>query len=85
MRTGVYSGAAFVIVLTENGQLFTWVDNDRGQLGLGQENASTPVPTRLCLPNNELVVEVACGDPHALALTAIPVKFILGDGMMMVK
>ena len=68
--TGIYSGGSSVIVLTENGQLFTWGDKFEGQLGLGKGIASALVPTRLRLPNDELVVEVACGYEHTLALTA---------------
>ena len=69
IRTGIYSGADVVIALTENGHLFTWGYNSHGRLGLGQSIAA-PVPTRLCLPNNEVVVEVGCGQWHTLALTA---------------
>ena len=68
--TGIYSGDSYVIVLNENGQLFTWGYNSECQLGLGKGIASAPVPTRLRLPNDELVVEVACGWWHTLALTA---------------
>ena len=49
--------------------MFTWGSNGLGQLGLGQHIVSTVVPTRLCLPKDELVVKVACGAGHTLALT----------------
>ena len=66
---GIYTGVESVIVLTENGHLFTWGNNGEAQLGLGQDCTSAPVPTRLHLPNDELVIEVACGGWHTLALT----------------
>ena len=56
------------MVLTENGQLFIWGDISYGRLGLG-EDTTARVPTRLHLPNDERVTQVACGDGHTLALT----------------
>ena len=59
-------------MLADNGELYTWGNNDNGQLGLGQDSDCADVPTRLNLPrsnNADPVVEIACGGSHSLALT----------------
>lgn len=67
---GIYSGLDFVIVLTEDGEMYTWGSNDFGQLGLGEEYSNVEVPKLLTVPNDtDKVTEAACGKWHALVLT----------------
>ncbi|KAM3831580.1 putative E3 ubiquitin-protein ligase HERC6 isoform 1-T1 [Vipera latastei] len=52
--------------------LFCWGDGSYGQLGLGEEGASQPVPLRRDPPavGVQEVVQVACGERHTLLLLA---------------
>jgi alpha-tubulin suppressor-like RCC1 family protein len=60
----VRCGATFTMAISEEGRLFAWGINDRGQLGTDTHNSS-PAEV-LGIPP---VQQVACGWCHALALT----------------
>lgn len=46
-----------------------WGENEFGEQGLGPHFLPVREPTRIELPNDELVAQVACGTRHALVLT----------------
>jgi hypothetical protein len=43
----VAAGGAHVLVMTTDGELWTWGDNSRSQLGLGRHTVRQPQPTHL--------------------------------------
>jgi len=43
----VAAGAAHVLVMTTDGELWTWGDNSRSQLGLGKHTVRQTQPTHL--------------------------------------
>ena len=50
--------------------MFTWGNNEVGQLGLGEEFSRVQVPTSITIPKeNQKVTDVACGKWHAAAIT----------------
>ena len=69
ISAGFYHGAA----LMESGQLFVWGSNSSGQCGTGAAGGSVLVATRCAagaLADDVLVVFVACGGFHTVALTS---------------
>lgn len=67
---------AHVLAIKEDGSLWAWGANDRGQLGIGsQSDASTPT-----LVDSSLEwAEVACGTGHSMALTSDGKIYLWGD------
>jgi alpha-tubulin suppressor-like RCC1 family protein len=61
----VSGGYRHALALSENGQIFGWGDNNRGQLGFGKVlSNSTPLPVAFLNP----VTSVQVANTHALAL-----------------
>ena len=61
---GVWHTAA----LTKNGEVFTWGDNDYGQLGHGDRNERT-IPTKVASLDGIFIIHISCGECHTAALT----------------
>jgi hypothetical protein len=66
----VACGNNFVIFLTHAGMVFSYGENSRGQLGLGNTE-STQEPTMITNILNYRIVDLAVGDRHVLALGSV--------------
>ncbi|MPC23712.1 X-linked retinitis pigmentosa GTPase regulator [Portunus trituberculatus] len=73
---GVAAGCAHSIVLTENGELYVWGNNNEGQLGMDVGEQLTPALVTLPEP----VVNVACGYYHNVATSENGVIYSCGLG-----
>lgn len=62
----VVCGAYYTMVLTEDGQVYAFGQNNNAQLGIGS-NSNQGTPTLVPLETD--VVDIACGYNHALLLT----------------
>lgn len=62
----VSCGLSFTLALSLNGDVYSWGRNVYGQLGLGNTN-DISVPT-LISSNGSNVVDIACGNNHAIVL-----------------
>lgn len=62
-------GAYHTIAINEWGQLFSWGSNSEGQLGLNVINISEHIPRMVKTLGTNVIVQVACGIKHVLALT----------------
>jgi alpha-tubulin suppressor-like RCC1 family protein len=73
------AGDSFSLVVTSTGQLFSFGDNDEGELGFSGNNPD-PSPTRVSLPG-EIggVVSAAAGFNRSLAVTSSGQLFAWGD------
>ena len=62
-------GHAHTLAINQYGQMYSWGQNDCGQLGLGSENI--PEAVRRPILNQEIrdVTRLAAGHAHSLALT----------------
>ncbi|XP_018311637.1 RCC1 and BTB domain-containing protein 1 [Mycetomoellerius zeteki] len=61
-------GAAFTVVIIDNGEVYGWGNNRYGQLGVGDmEDRTTPCQVDSLI--GTVIVQVVCGDRHTLALT----------------
>ncbi|MEO0510847.1 MAG: CARDB domain-containing protein [Verrucomicrobiota bacterium] len=67
---------AHILAISSTGALFAWGSNDRGQLGLGDQN-DRDNPTQVGSDSDW--VEVAAGDDHSLARNATGEVFAWGD------
>lgn len=60
-------------IVSDQGEVYTFGENDRQQLGFKSDDTTGPpvidVPTRVPTLENVTVVEVACGSAHTLAVT----------------
>ncbi|XP_018392811.1 PREDICTED: RCC1 and BTB domain-containing protein 1-like [Cyphomyrmex costatus] len=71
-------GGAFTIVVIENGEVYGWGINFSGQLGVGDTNNRT-TPCQLNSLKNIVIVKVACGYMHTLALTDEGDLYVWGE------
>ncbi|XP_018392810.1 PREDICTED: RCC1 and BTB domain-containing protein 1-like [Cyphomyrmex costatus] len=61
-------GMTFTLAVTEKGEVYSWGENDVGQLGIGHYEDTT-IPTLISSLRGTVIVKVACGNQHTLALT----------------
>ncbi|XP_046611167.1 probable E3 ubiquitin-protein ligase HERC4 isoform X2 [Neodiprion virginianus] len=62
-------GASHTMAVNEWGQLFSWGSNADGQLGLNLNNFDERTPRMVKTLGASVVVQIACGLKHTLALT----------------
>lgn len=62
-------GASHTIAVNEWGQLFSWGCNSEGQLGLNTINFAEHTPRMVKTLGTNVIVQIACGTKHVLALT----------------
>ncbi|XP_065220289.1 RCC1 and BTB domain-containing protein 2-like isoform X2 [Planococcus citri] len=73
-------GKNFVIVLTSKGTVFSWGENEKGQLGVGYINEiSTPIVISTLA--SKKVIDVACGSTHAIARCSDNQIYFWGKGI----
>jgi alpha-tubulin suppressor-like RCC1 family protein len=65
----VFCGGYFSAILGEEGSVWTWGLNDDGQLGFANGGATTVTPTRVNIPGDPKVVDVACGLAFVVVIT----------------
>jgi alpha-tubulin suppressor-like RCC1 family protein len=73
----VRSGSFFSAAITETGELWTWGDNSKGALGIGQKFPSAFSPLRVPFPG--AVQELAGGRDHALAISKDGKLYVWGN------
>ncbi|CAN7985712.1 unnamed protein product [Ixodes hexagonus] len=73
--------ACHTVLITEQGQAFTWGRNDKGQLGQCDVKRRD-VPTLVDTLKETVVVSAACGRSHTLFLTDHGSVFSCGDNKM---
>ena len=56
-------------IIPENGQVYSWGDNQYGELGIG--NTNSPQVDIQVIPSLNNIVAIAAGDYHSLALTGL--------------
>ncbi|XP_033210790.1 probable E3 ubiquitin-protein ligase HERC4 isoform X2 [Belonocnema kinseyi] len=62
-------GACHTLVVNEWGNVYCWGCNTEGQLGLDSSSFAEPVPRMIKALGTSVVVQIACGLKHTLALT----------------
>ncbi|XP_058798265.1 probable E3 ubiquitin-protein ligase HERC4 [Phymastichus coffea] len=62
-------GASHSVAVNNWGQLFCWGNNADGQLGLGTPLTIVQMPTLVKALGTSVIVQIACGQNHTLALT----------------
>ncbi|CAH1268469.1 HERC2 [Branchiostoma lanceolatum] len=62
----IATGSLHCVACTDQGEVFTWGDNDEGQLGDGTTNA-IPRPRLVAALQGKKINRVACGSAHSLA------------------
>jgi hypothetical protein len=62
-------GAWHSLALNENKQVFSWGDNDCGQLGTEEESGFLDEPKLIERTNNLCIDKISCGYKHSLLLT----------------
>ena len=76
----VACGRAHTVVVTDNGNVWSWGDNKAGQLGVGTLN-STPSPHIVSSLDEQEVTQVACGDEHTIVITIANEVYGFGSGV----
>lgn len=96
MITQIYTGYDYSFVSTNQGRIFSWGDNDYGQLGIGSSifiRYPTEISANFNLNDGEFVSKIASGREHSLAITNENRIFswgrnlfgVLGDGTTTTK
>ena len=67
---GVDAGDSFSLGWTSAGDLYSWGDNTRGQLGHGTEGGSMLAPMHVNFPDDATITQAAAGTNLAIALAA---------------
>ena len=62
----IATGSLHCVACTDQGEVFTWGDNDEGQLGDGSTNAIQR-PRLVAALQGKKINRVACGSAHTLA------------------
>lgn len=80
MHTGVYisCGYSWSMVIVSNGHLYAWGHNSNGQLGFMPSQYHS-VPMKVPLAEGIVIVKVACGYSHTLALSQLGQVFSWGS------
>ena len=71
-------GKNFCVALSASGSVFSWGNNDLGQLGITKADRCKELPTKLTTLVD--VVDVSAGDLHVLALTRSGQVYSWGNG-----
>ena len=76
----IAAGVNHSLILTEDGEVYAFGRNDKGQLGLGDRNDRN-VPTKLNSSNydNKKIIQVSIGAAHSLILTEDGKIYSFGD------
>ena len=70
LNVGVVSCGNFhTVIITKNGDLYSFGDNGSNQLGLGNDILHGNVPTLVTIPDSLKVKAVNCGDAHTVIIT----------------
>ena len=78
--TQIAEGPDFGLAITSSGQLYTWGDNQRGQLGYPANSTPNPAPFQIALPGaTGSPVRVAAGDSFSLVATSTGQLYVFGD------
>jgi len=75
----VAAGAGFSVVLKDDGTVWTWGLDDRGQLGLGAHAAARIVSAPTRVPGLSDIIAIAAGRDHCLALGRDGAVYAWGD------
>lgn len=75
------NSACHCVAITDEGKVYTWGRNEKGQLGLSDINRRD-VPTKVDMLDSFNVVAAACGKNHTLFLTDRGKVFGAGDNKM---
>ncbi|XP_011049375.1 PREDICTED: probable E3 ubiquitin-protein ligase HERC4 isoform X2 [Acromyrmex echinatior] len=62
-------GNCHTLAVNEWGQLFSWGCNMNGQLGLNSVDCTERVPRMIKVLGTNVIVQIACGTEHSIALT----------------
>jgi alpha-tubulin suppressor-like RCC1 family protein len=73
----IAAGSAYGIALRQDGTVWTWGNNSRGQLGIGTTESEKAVPSQV--PNLIDIVSIAAGSSHTLALSADGTLWVWGN------
>ena len=76
----VCCGAEFTIAAADNGAIYSWGENNHGQLGLGHCEIVHQPQRVECIP--EAVTHISAGFKHCVAITASGVIYSWGCGRM---
>lgn len=60
-------GSCHSVALSDDGSVYSWGANDKGQLGEGSKIENNPTPKRILLVAK--VTKISCGKHHTLAMT----------------
>ncbi|XP_026528408.1 probable E3 ubiquitin-protein ligase HERC3 [Notechis scutatus] len=66
----VACGESHNVALSDQGQLFSWGAGSDGQLGLTMTEDAVTIPRLIKKLNQEMILQVSCGNWHCLALAA---------------
>ncbi|CAI2381701.1 unnamed protein product [Moneuplotes crassus] len=76
----IAAGSSHFMVLNDEGHVFSWGDNDCGQLGIG-EGAKQNIPKRIESLKRIFINRISCGAVHSMALSKTGNVFVWGSNI----
>jgi alpha-tubulin suppressor-like RCC1 family protein len=76
----VAAGAVFSAAVTDTGEVFVWGNGEAGQLGLGSRVKNRDVPSQVTALQNEVIVDVVCGEAHLICVSKAGTLYGWGQG-----
>ncbi|XP_076290799.1 RCC1 and BTB domain-containing protein 1 isoform X2 [Lasioglossum baleicum] len=67
--TFISCGHFFNVIVTEDGKVYSWGNNDHGQLGISNFSKTKEEPSKVKGLDGVIISKVACGYTHVLALS----------------
>ena len=77
----VSAGSIFSACLSELGQVFLWGNGEQGQLAQGFAVKNSQTPLVLNSLNHEFIIDIVCGESHALCISQSGKVFAWGQGI----
>ena len=75
----IASGSYHTLAIGDDGNLYTWGENYRGQLGDGTNN-SNPTPKKITLASGVKPTQIACGESYSMAIGSDGNLYTWGNG-----
>jgi len=77
--TKIATGANHTLCTSSEGQVFSWGDNSKGQLGLGSKDSTCSTPTLLSGMHSK---NIACGAEHSMVICEKGHLYAFGDNSL---
>lgn len=77
--SAIAAGVAHSMALSQNGYVYTWGNNNQGQLGIGSIVQELATPTKMTFPKGENITCITAGSLHSGAVSLLGIAYVWGS------